>query len=263
MVQLDPDTADDITDGSSAMLRQAHDQKLDELSRLASGLAHEIRSPLQYVTTSVGFAQSALAELYRAEAGPRRDELRNDIDEALAEVADGVERIAEIVDGMTVAAPGSAAEWETHDINDVLRFPLAVARGQAPAGTVFDVIEGEVAPVAFSMGLLQQAVLNLLVNAVHAIEDRAKTHRRLGGRIEVSTEADDDWVRLHVTDNGVGMSPHVMARASEPFYTTKTTGRGTGQGLALVRDIVQQHAGTVTIESEEDIGTTVTIWLPR
>ncbi len=255
--------AHDITADSRAMLRQAHDQKLDELSQLAAGVAHEIRSPLQYVTTSIDFARTAVKELLGGvDPGPDA-ELRSDLDESLTEVAEGVARISQIVKGMNVLSHRTGDDVEDHDVRDALRFPLAVARGQAPADTDFEVELGDVPLVACSLGLVQQVVLNLLVNAIHAIEDRPSGAPRPAGRIVVATSYDGNWVTISVSDNGTGMDGTVLAQAMEPFFTTKAQGRGTGQGLSLVRDIMAQHDGTVAIESTVGEGTTVTAYLPR
>ncbi len=253
----------DIGPGRRAALRQVHDQKVDELSRLAAGMAHEIRSPLQYLMTSIDFARGAVRDLLDGPPGSTDPELRADLDEALGEIAEGAARIDQIVTGMNVLSHRTGNTPADHDIRDALKFPLAVARGQAPAGTSFDVELGDVPPVRCSLGLLQQVILNLLVNAVHAIEDRPPTPPPPPGRVEVSTSYDADWVRVAVTDNGVGMPAEVLSRAAEPFFTTKPEGRGSGQGLALVHDIVAQHRGRVDIESRPGEGTTVTVALPR
>ncbi len=255
--------AHDITAGRSAAVRQVHDQKLDELGRLAAGLAHEIRSPLQYLMTSIDFARSAVRELLDGPPAPAHCELRADLEEAMAEIAEGAARIDQIVQGMNVLSHRTGNTPADHDVRDALKFPLAVARGQAPAGTELTVVLGDVPPVRCSLGLIQQVILNLLVNAVHAVEDRPADPPRPPGRVEVATSYDADWVRIVVADNGVGMSPDVRTRAPEPFFTTKGEGRGTGQGLSLVHDIVAQHGGRVEIQSEPGEGTTVTVALPR
>ncbi|MFV2039211.1 MAG: nitrogen regulation protein NR(II), partial [Acidimicrobiales bacterium] len=256
-------TANDITAGSSAMLRHAHDQKLEELGRLAAGLAHEIRSPLQYLTTSIDFARSAVKELLDHQAPERDPELRRELDESLTEVAEGAARISQIVKGMNILSHRTSNDIGDHDVRDALKFPLAVARGQAPAGTEFVVDLGDVPLVACGLGLMQQVVLNLLVNAIDAIDDRLRDVPRHTGKIVVATSFDQSWVKIAVRDNGVGMDADVMAQAMEPFFTTKAEGRGTGQGLSLVRDIMSQHGGTVNLESTVDQGTTATVHLPR
>lgn len=256
-------TVGDITAGSRAMLRQADDQKLAELGRLAAGIAHEVRSPLQYITTSVEYARSTVAGLIEGTADLADPETRDDLQESLTEVADGIARINEIIKGMNVLARMGGTEMEPQDLNGALDFPLTVVRGQAPADTEFVVERDDLPLVDLGLGLMQQAVLNLLVNSLHAIEDRAAQSPRWTGRIEVATFHDDDWVGVRISDNGIGMTPAVLAQATEPFFTTKAEGRGTGQGLAVVRDIVNQHGGTMTLDSTVEDGTTTTIWIPR
>lgn len=259
-------TIDDVTAERSSLLRRAHDQKLEELGRLAAGLAHEIRSPLQYVTTSLEYARQTLPTLVghdQAPPTPDAAERTADVFEALDEVAEGIGRITDIVDGMNVLAhTPQTTDAETTDLNQCLRFPLAVARGQAPADTTIAVREGDPGLVAMPASLIQQAILNLMVNAVHALEDRAGTEGVHGGEILINTRASGGHGEVRVSDNGIGMQPDVLARATEPFFTTKDTGRGTGQGLALTRELVEQHGGTLDIESEAGVGTNVTIRIP-
>ncbi|MEM7287390.1 MAG: ATP-binding protein [Actinomycetota bacterium] len=247
--------ANDITAESSAMLREAHDQKLAELGRLAGGLAHEIRSPLQYLTTSMDWIRTAVGRLVEGERLP--DEDLADLGESMEEVVDGISRISDIVRGMNTLAHRASSDMRLQNIDDVLDFPLAVARGQAPAGVRFEVRRDDTPRCLFGLGLIQQVVLNLLVNAVQAIEDAERP-----GVVEITTAALDEWVTLTVSDNGVGMDAATLDRAMEPFFTTKPAGRGTGQGLSLVREIMTQHEGRVTMDSTPGRGTAVTIWLP-
>ncbi len=256
-------TIGDITAGSQAMLRQANDQKLAELGRLAAGIAHEIRSPLQYLTTSVDFVRTSIGQILDGTRALDDAETRADLRESLDEVADGIARISEIARGMNVLAHTGGSELDQHDLNDSLDFPLTVARGQAPSDTEFTVIRGELPPVRIGLGLMQQLLLNLLVNSIHAVEDRLADRPRTTARIEVETATDGAWVTLRVSDNGIGMAPDVLSHAMEPFFTTKSAGRGTGQGLAAVRDIAAQHQGQVAIESSVESGTTITVRIPR
>lgn len=247
--------ANDITAESSAMLREANDQKLAELGRLAGGLAHEIRSPLQYVTTSMDWVRTSVGRILAGERLPDDDVA--DLHESIEEVVDGIGRISEIVRGMNTLAHRASSDMRFQDINDVLDFPLAVARGQAPADVRFEVSRGEAPACMFGLGLIQQALLNLLVNAVQAIEDADRP-----GIVAVATGTEDRWVTVMVSDNGVGMDAATLDRALEPFFTTKPAGRGTGQGLSLVREIMSQHDGHVTMASEPGRGTAAKLWLP-
>lgn len=256
-------TVGDITSGSRAMLREANDQKLAELGRLAAGIAHEIRSPLQYITTSIDYARSSVQAIVAGTQHLSDIETRTDLVESLDEVADGIDRINEIVRGMNVLAHSGGTDVDLHNVNDTLDFPLTVVRGQAPPDTDFVVTRGDVPDAPMSLGRIQQVLLNLLVNSVHAIEERvASTTPRVTGRVEVETSHVGDWIQVRVADNGAGMAPDVLAHAMEPFFTTKPNGQGTGQGLAMVRDIVSQHDGSVTMESKPGEGTTTVILLP-
>ncbi len=256
-------TADDVTADRRATIRVAHDQKLEELGRLASGISHEIRSPLQYVITSLDYVRSTIDDLIVGRTGV--DEVGADLAEAVAEVAEGVTRINEISQGMNVLAHRPPGERTEVDVAELLGFPLAVARGLAPPGTEFvRRHDAAVQPsVPLVVGRAQQAVLNVLVNAVHAIEDRRVAEPRHTGRVEVWCEDDDDGVAIIVVDNGIGMDAATKAQATDAFFTTKAEGRGTGQGLSLVREVVDEHGGELTITSAPGEGTTVSLRFPR
>lgn len=266
----DPDTgattlvsADDVTADRRATIRVAHDQKLEELGRLASGIAHEIRSPLQYVITSLEYVRAAVDDVLSGREAI--DDVGPDLAEALGEVAEGVGRINEISQGMNVLAHQPPGERTDVDVREILGFPLAVARGLAPPGT--EIIrhddDADLAPAALFVGRAQQAILNVLVNAVHAIEDRRVDQPRHTGRIDLLCADDHDGVTITIVDNGVGMDAVTKAQATDAFFTTKAEGRGTGQGLSLVREVLDEHGGALAITSAPGEGTTVTLRFPR
>ncbi|MFN3219338.1 MAG: two-component system sensor histidine kinase NtrB [Acidimicrobiales bacterium] len=256
-------TADDVTADRRATIRVAHDQKLEELGRLASGISHEIRSPLQYVITSLDYLRTTVDSLM---AGSEHiDDVGPDLAEALDEVAEGVARINEISQGMNVLAHRPPGERTDVDVREILGFPLAVARGLAPAGTelVRHDPADDLPPVALVVGRAQQAILNVLVNAVHAIEDRRVDQPRHTGRIDLFCDHDDTRVTITVVDDGIGMDAVTKAQATDAFFTTKAEGRGTGQGLSLVREVLDEHGGALTITSAPGEGTTVSLQFPR
>jgi PAS domain S-box-containing protein len=256
-------TADDVTADRRATIRVAHDQKLEELGRLASGISHEIRSPLQYVITSLDYVRATIDAL--AAGSERIDDVGPDLAEALDEVAEGVARIAEISQGMNVLAHRPPGERTDVELREILGFPLAVARGLAPAGTelVRHDTDTDLPPVAVFVGRAQQAILNVLVNAVHAIEDRRVHQPRHTGRIDLFCDHDDERVTITVVDDGIGMDAVTKAQATDAFFTTKAEGRGTGQGLSLVREVLDEHGGALTITSAPGEGTTVSLQFPR
>ena len=112
-------------------------------------------------------------------------------------------------------------------------------------------------------GELNQTFLNLIVNAVHAIEEGSNDQPDFKGRIDISTRRMGDWVQIAVRDNGCGMSKAVRSRVFEPFFTTKKPGRGTGQGLTLAyAGVVDKHGGTIQVDSQPGVGSCFTIRLP-
>lgn len=261
-------------------LRYAH--KLEAIGQLASGIAHEINTPLQFVTDNLDFVAEAsadLEEMFGAYGdfvdsvqatfpGPHAaltqkaqaldiEFARTNAPQAVARAQAGVKRMRRIVQAMR-GVSNHRDTWAEVQLDRIVDDAVVIARS----------VTKEVADVetSFTSGTLQgsssdlgQLVLNLLVNATHAIADAGR--RR--GQIRVCTEADPNEVRIIVADNGCGMSPEVRARIFEPFFTTKATGHGTGQGLALVRSIVERHGGQVGVESNLGEGSTFTVHLPR
>ena len=123
-------------------------------------------------------------------------------------------------------------------------------------------LEPSLPPVPCLPGELNQVILNLVVNAAHAIEEVVQGSGSRG-QIVVSTRQDGDWVEIRIRDTGAGIPKAIQHRMFEPFFTTKPVGKGTGQGLALTRSVVVgKHGGTITFESEEGKGTTFIVRLP-
>lgn len=233
-----------------------HAQRLEAVGMLAAGIAHEINTPIQFIGDNVHYVREALARLH-AEV---HDVLDPDLLDALDDSLHGVARVGEIVQAMrSIGRRGDESERSAVDLDAIVRDAVVVARNEykyvAEVACDFD----ELPPVTCVPGDIGQVVVNLLVNAAHAVEDAA--HDGLG-HIEVRTRRAGDHVELEVADDGVGMRTEVRERAFEPFFTTKEVGRGTGQGLTLVHSIVSRHDGTVAIRSAPGAGTTVTVRLP-
>lgn len=241
-------------------LRQA--QKLEALGRLASGVAHEMNTPIQFAGDSLTFAEEGVATLIAAVAGKpaaNDDDLEfvvTELPKALSLARTGLDRVAAIVRSMRQLAHHGRGQMELADVNQAVQTALTLARGECRS--VADVREelGTLPPVPCLLGELGQVVLNLLVNAVQAI---AATGKR--GHIAVKTQAHDDSIVITVTDDGPGIPPEARERVFDPFFTTKAVGQGTGQGLAIARAIVAKHDGTLTFESSA-AGTTFRIHLP-
>jgi two-component system NtrC family sensor kinase len=261
-----------------------HAQKLESVGRLAAGVAHEINTPIQFVSDNVHFLKTSFdtlvtlldkhgaivagapAELVGryAESSEQADLpfIVGQIPRAIAETLDGLQRVATIVHSMREFAHADRGHRSRVDINAALLSTLTVARHElkSVAETVTDF--AELPLVLCYPGDLNQVFLNLFVNAAQAIGDVvARTHAL--GRITVTTRRDGEDVLIAVADTGGGIPDDVGPHIFEPFFTTKEVGKGSGQGLALARAIVvDKHAGAITVETAVGRGTTFTLRLP-
>ncbi len=279
----------DVTEKKRLEMELRHNQKIQDVGRLASGIAHEINTPIQFVGDNLRFLrdefggiQSLLTKYGQlqkaAELGPvpppllqevreayescDMDYLLGEVPKAMNQSLDGVERVASIVRAMKEFSHPDCGEKVSSDINNGLRTTLIVARNELKYVADVETSFGDLPPVPCYPGSLNQVFLNLLVNAAHAIQDVVKSTGQKG-KIKVSTRAENRWVVIDISDTGAGIPENIRNRIFEPFFTTKETGRGTGQGLALARSIViDKHGGTVSFESQIGVGTTFTIRLP-
>jgi two-component system, NtrC family, sensor kinase len=263
-------------------LEQAH--KLEAVGRLASGIAHEINTPIQYIgdnTTFLDEAFTGLASLLQqhrsALAGGTLDGVRERLERAardldldylleqvprtLVRTLEGVKRVATIVRAMKEFAHPDQLEMVATDLNRTITATLEVSRNEYRY--VADVVMnlGDVPPVTCHPGELSQVFLNIVVNAAHAIEDVVKGTQNKG-TIGLATRLEGDEVVIAISDTGGGIPPAVREKIFEPFYTTKEVGRGTGQGLAIARNVVRKHRGSITFTTAIGQGTTFFIRVP-
>ncbi|MEW6582515.1 MAG: ATP-binding protein [Actinomycetota bacterium] len=270
-------------------LRQA--QKLEAIGQLAAGVAHEINTPIQFVGDSVYFLTSAFDDLlglissYRAlaeaaatgtveaelldeigetEAEIDLDELIGEIPEALERTTLGAERVSEIVRAMKEFAHPQEAEQAVADLNHAIQSTLTVARNELKYVADVETDLQPIPPVTCHIGDVNQVVLNLLVNAAHAITEAIEdAEPGTRGVIRVSTSAEDGVVTISVSDTGKGIPEDIQGRIYDPFFTTKEVGRGTGQGLAISRTIVvEKHGGAIDFDTTPGVGTTFHVRLP-
>ena len=235
-------------------LRHAH--KMESLGQLAAGIAHEINTPMQYIGDHLHYVRESLngEPLTLAE---RRDQLVHALDAAL----EGITRVSRIVEAMRSFSHPST-KVAPCDLNRGLRDTLTVASNEYKLLADVQTDFGELPPVLCNGGDINQVFLNLVVNAAHAIEAQTKaTGGR--GRIVVRTRCEGDDVVVAISDNGCGIPEAIRHRVFDPFFTTKEVGKGTGQGLAIARSIVEdRHGGSLSFDSEVGKGTTFYVRLP-
>jgi signal transduction histidine kinase len=235
-------------------------QKLEAVGRLAAGIAHEINTPIQYITDSVNFLGSAFGELLtviasndsagHSDQSADIDFLRNEVPRAIERTIEGTERVATIVRAMKeFSHPDSSQNT------------LMIARNEYKYVATVDLQCGDMPEVMCNIGELSQVFLNLIVNSAHALADAGRDTET--GKITIKTRAVEGWAEFTFEDNGCGIPQEIIDKIYDPFFTTKEVGRGTGQGLAIARSIVvDKHGGRINVESEPGVGTCFTLRLP-
>lgn len=268
-------------------LRQA--QKLESVGRLASGVAHEINTPVQFISDSIHFVCDAVRDLFTvigkletvrqsvidgapataaAEEASSAEEradmpyLLENIPKALERSLDGVRRVTTIVRSMKEFAHPDREEMAPLDLNRALDSTLTVARNEYKYVADVETFFGDLPCVVCHAGAINQTFLNIVVNAAHAIDEVVKvTGNR--GRIRVRTFREGPYAVVAVEDDGTGIPEDLRARVFDPFFTTKEVGKGTGQGLSIARSIVvDKHGGKLDFTTEPGQGTTFYIRLP-
>jgi two-component system, NtrC family, sensor kinase len=188
------------------------------------------------------------------------EELKVDLPPALDRVADGLSRIAEIVRSMKDFSHDQR-EMSQVDLNRAINSTLVIARSEYKYVADVETDFGTLPPVVCHGGQINQVVLNLVVNAAHAIADKVKGTADKG-LITVKTHEADGYAVIAISDTGGGIPEHIRPRIFEPFFTTKEVGRGTGQGLSIAHNVVKSHGGALEFQTETGKGTTFLVRLP-
>jgi signal transduction histidine kinase len=202
----------------------------------------------------------------RCEEEARRADLEylaEEVPKALAQSMDGIERIATIVRAMKEFAHPGGDEKALEDLNKAIETTVEVSRNEWKyVADVTTDLAADLPLVCCLLGPINQVVLNIVVNAAHAIGDVVKATGQKG-RITITTRPDGDWVEIRIADTGGGIPDAIRQKIFDPFFTTKPVGKGTGQGLAIARSVVvDKHGGTITVESQVGRGTTFILRLP-
>jgi PAS domain S-box-containing protein len=279
----------DIRDRKQLEMELQQSQKLESVGRLAAGVAHEINTPAQFVSDSVQFLKDSLRDLFAlvacyrdlqravlngrpaveeaakvstAERDADLEYLIEHVPGAIDRAIDGLGRVTAIVKSMKDFAHPNRKEAVAVDLNQGIRSTLIIAKNEYKYVADVEAHYGELPPVICHGGDINQVVLNVIVNAAHAIGDVVKgTSSR--GRIGVETCREGAWAVIRISDTGGGIPDAIRGRVFDPFFTTKGVGKGTGQGLAIARTIVaDRHQGQVSFETEPGHGTTFIIKLP-
>jgi PAS domain S-box-containing protein len=271
-------------------LRQA--QKLESIGQLAAGIAHEINTPAQYVGDNTRFLQEACADFERVfvlynqllEHLKSREQakefvekiektaeevdlqyLREEAPKAVIQSLDGIERISRIVRAMKeFSHPGTDTKTAI-DLNRAIESTITVARNEWKYVAEMETdLDPSLPLVPCLPAEINQVILNMIINASHAIADVVKkggSDRK--GTIKITTHTRDNYAQISISDTGTGIPENIRSRIFDPFFTTKGVGKGSGQGLAISHSVVvDKHGGTITFDSEMGKGSVFVVRLP-
>lgn len=281
----------DVTQRKLLETQLLQTQKLEAIGQLAAGIAHEINTPTQYVLNNMWFIKESIEQLHAALARHEEffdrvaaesvllDEVAgvraHDVDRqisfyleelpaAISETLQGLERITAIVGSVKqFAHPGHEMQQDT-DLNTLVESTVNLSRNEWKyvAEMTTDLDPGLPA-VSCRMQEIGQVLLNLVINAAHAIVDAGGGKTGAKGHIHIGTRRQGKWAEIRVRDTGTGIPEHAQRHVFEPFFTTKPVGTGTGQGLFIAhRTVVKNHGGTIDFETGAGQGTTFIVRLP-
>ena len=281
----------DITDRVKFEAQMHQSQKMEAIGQLAAGIAHEINTPTQFVGDNTRFLQDAYGDLIEVcslfkeltktvKSRSLSDELIENLEKrfdeldiayleeevplAIQQTLKGVNRIADIVQAMKIFAHPGGIEKEPININKEIEKTIIITRNEwkyvAQLITDFD---PNLPSVPCHRAEFNQVILNLIINAAHAIADSNGHNSSEKGTITISSGCNGNWAEIRINDTGPGIPQEIRHRIFDLFFTTKEAGRGTGQGLAIAHSvIVEKHNGTINLETKEGNGTTFVIRLP-
>ncbi len=264
---------------SQAQAQLVQSEKLASIGQLAAGVAHEINNPIGFIFSNFTTLSGYLEKLFALLAAYKEAEhfineqttteslqvlsdsvdipfLKEDIPVLMGETQEGIIRVRKIVQSLTeFARVGDHLEWRSVNLHQGIDATLNIIYSEVKYKA--DVIKeyGLIPEVECLPSEINQVMMNLLVNAAHAIGEER-------GKITIRTSVGDGCVSVEISDTGCGVPKENLSRIFDPFFTTKPVGKGTGLGLSLSYGIVQKHSGTLGVESEVGKGTTFRLTLP-
>ena len=252
-------------------------EKMASVGQLAAGVAHEINNPIGFIGSNLRalgkhhekitayrkFLQEWGCQYGDDKINQELDEVAKklkidfvlaDIEDLIEESREGVERIRKIVRNLSSFSRMDKLELQKFDVNECLESTLAIAWNEIKYKATVEKDLADLPLIDCYPQQLNQVFLNLLINAIHAMETK--------GHIKISSRLDRDLIKVAIQDNGSGIAEENLAKIFEPFFTTKEIGKGTGLGLSISYDIIKKHHGDIKVESTLNEGTTFTIELP-
>lgn len=273
---LELQAANDQIAATQSQLVQS--EKMASIGQLAAGVAHEVNNPIGFVRSNLNSlseyvkSYQQLLDLnlkYRMQESDRESVgkeitslekeldisfINEDVEELIKDSIDGTTRIRDIVQGLKNFSRESEMGKSLCDLNDCIASTLKIVNNELKYKCEIQTELLELPSIRANQGQISQVLMNLLINAGHAVGT--------DGQIKVGTRKYDDGVCITIEDNGKGIKESDMSKLFDPFFTTKPVGQGTGLGLSISFGIIQDHGGTIDVESEVGVGTVFTIRLP-
>ncbi len=271
---------------SDTLERLEAGHKFITMGRLSAGILHEIRSPVQYIGDNIRFVREAVTDIVqfmqtvrdivsREKAGhigrqydkaaseSDIDYLLSEIQPALGESQDGIRQVRNILDAMKKFSHPGYEKKEMVNLNESIESALTITHSEwKNVAEMQTSLDPALPRIPLFGDEMNQALLNLIVNATHAVRDKKYETGEMG-TITITTKYRDREVVLWISDTGTGIPGSIISKIFQPFYTTKKPGEGTGQGLTMVHSIVvEKHGGTISVNSEPGAGAVFEIHLP-
>ena len=282
--------ARDVTEKKELEVQLLQAQKLESLGQLAAGIAHEINTPIQFIGDNTHFLSLAFQRLDNVLAISEKlskrykqqeplDEwveemdrvmkkakiayMRSEIPYAIEEALKGLEQVASIVKGMKQFSHPGTGDKKLINVNECIQNTITVSRNEWKYIAEIETDLDSMLPSVLCHAIeINQVILNMIVNAAHAIEPLIEDTGQNKGLITIRTFSKGETVYIQISDTGTGIPEEIVSKIFDPFFTTKEPGKGTGQGLSIAYNAITKHEGTISVESTVGEGTTFTIQLP-
>jgi two-component system, NtrC family, sensor kinase len=279
-------TGDDITEIRAMRIHSNQARKLEAIGQLAAGIAHEINTPAQYIRDNTKFIQKSLPqilgiinnfiELHKSQnicdkadkifdllKSADYDFMIEEIPKAVGQTIEGIDRITKISTSMKkFSHPGQSIKTLS-DINQIIDDAVTITKNEWKyiSDIEFD-LDKDMKRIECFPDEISQVLLNIIINAAHAIEEKSGKNSGGKGIIKITTKYSENNVLIKISDTGIGIPEENMDRIFDPFFTTKEIGKGTGQGLAIAYNFIIRHKGHIDVESKVGEGTIFSITLP-
>jgi signal transduction histidine kinase len=261
-------------------------EKMAALGVLSAGIAHEINNPVNFIKTStlslqrdiddllkianfgVSFCRDSMEpesrEIKRLQEDVEYDTILTEIPGLFSSILEGIRRTEEIVRSLRTFARRDETISKAVDLHEIIDSTLIMLRNRYKRTTHVVRDYGQLPPIPCYVGKLSQVLINVLINAIDAIESKESADlQQITIKTEVLEHDNRPYAVVHISDTGTGIPEELIHKVFDPFFTTKEVGKGVGLGLFIVNNIVQEHRGYIEVSSQPGQGTTFSIFLPE